>query len=113
MIATRFAVLTSTLTACLLLSGCDATHAANQIDPYKREGMWRPEGVNAGNIAAQLADPRDLVRGRGDSGPQVKQAANAVTRIWAASVGPAQAPGGAAGLLRGAAGGGEAGGAPR
>jgi hypothetical protein len=112
--------LAALLAAGLLLSGCD-TQAANQLDPYKREGMWRPEGVNAANIAAQLAEPRDLVRGRGDSGPQIKQAATAVTRVWGGAAAPgggaaaagaggnAAAAGGAAALLRGLGSGGEAG----
>lgn len=50
------------LLALLAISGCAVT------DPYRRTGMWQPEGVNAGNIAAQVADPRVLVRGHGRTG---------------------------------------------
>lgn len=71
--------LATILAAMLLLAGCAAT------DPYQRAGMWRPEGVVNANLAAQLADPHDLVRGRGDSGPVYRQAATAVTRLWTAT----------------------------
>ena len=45
-----------------LLAGC------NQIDPYRRPGTWRPDGVNDGNIAAMVQDPRDLVHGHSAQG---------------------------------------------
>ena len=108
MIAPRMMALATSIAATLLLPGCDE-HQLAQVDPYKREGMWRPEGINAGNIAAQLADPRDLVRGRGDSTPQIKQATRAVNRIWGPTPGGGTPPaaGGAGG---GSAGGGSAGG---
>jgi type IV pilus biogenesis protein CpaD/CtpE len=92
-----FTKLAGLMAASLLLSGCEAT------DPYKREGMWRPEGVVNANLAAQLANPGDLVRGRGDASPVQRQATNAVTRLWTAS----------AALPGPAAGGGEPGGAPK
>lgn len=83
----------------LLLAGCEHP----QLDPYRREGMWRPEGVNAANIAAQVADPRDLVSGRSDDSRRFKTPAAAVTRVWAP---PAPAtPLSPLALLRGAAGG--------
>ncbi len=34
-------------------------------DPYRRTDVWRPTGANASNIAAQVADPNDMIRGRG------------------------------------------------
>jgi type IV pilus biogenesis protein CpaD/CtpE len=43
----------------LSLTGC------MDRDPYRRTDVWRPTGANAANIAAQIADPRDLIRGRG------------------------------------------------
>ena len=97
------------LATCLAASlpGCDDYQRA-QLDPYRREGMWRPEGVNAGNIAAQLAEPRDLVRGRGDTGPHYKQATRAVTRIWGGAPAGGAAP--PAGGAAGGGGGGPAGG---
>jgi hypothetical protein len=59
----------------LVLSGC------SNRDPYARNDVWYPTGVNATNLAAQVADPADLAGGRGDrrvsSAPQIK----AVDRI--------------------------------
>jgi type IV pilus biogenesis protein CpaD/CtpE len=50
------------LLAAVLLAGC------TRLDPYHRAGMWQPEGVNQGNLAAQVADPRVLVWGHGATG---------------------------------------------
>lgn len=65
--------------ACLalaLLAGCD------RVDPYQRPGMWRPDGVTDGNIAAMAQDPRDLLRGRASQGPEWMTGADAVDRVW-------------------------------
>jgi hypothetical protein len=56
------------MTRALLLLVLLATTGCAITDPYRRRGMWQPEGVNAGNIAAQVADPRVLVRGHGQPG---------------------------------------------
>lgn len=50
----RYASITLAL---LAVAGCEAT------DPYLREGTWRPTGTNDLNIAAQIIQPSDLVRG--------------------------------------------------
>ena len=44
----------------LSLAGCDP----NQIDPYLRDGNWRPNGANAANLRAMVAVPADLVVAR-------------------------------------------------
>ena len=41
-----------------IVQGCAAT------DPLLNEDSWHPMGANAMNIAAQAANPADLVRGR-------------------------------------------------
>ena len=69
----------------LLLSGCAAT------DPFHRPGAWRPEGVNQANIAAMVARPADLLRGRDAGGTDSPLAAAAVTRLWEGSPSPAAA----------------------
>jgi hypothetical protein len=38
----------------IVLAGCD------RIDPYKREGAWRPNGANEANLRAMLVAPADL-----------------------------------------------------
>jgi len=96
----------------LLLSGCAAT------DPFHRPGAWRPEGVNQANIAAMVARPADLLRGRDAGGTDSPLATAAVTRLWEgapspavaaigvspAAASPAASPGGAAGGSAGASG---------
>lgn len=67
------------------LAGCSAT------DPYERAGIWRPSGVNDANIAAQVANPNDLVRGRGDGQGSVRGSSTAVERLWQGAAG--QRPG--------------------
>jgi hypothetical protein len=73
-------LVTSAMTlSCLaftLLAGCA------QTDPYLRPGMWRPDGVNDGNIAAMVQDSRDLVRGHAAQGPEWMTPAAAVDRLW-------------------------------
>jgi type IV pilus biogenesis protein CpaD/CtpE len=62
--------------ALLLMAGCAET------DPYRRPGMWQPEGANAANIAAMVERPSDLVRGRSDRTPEIRQGRDAVERLW-------------------------------
>ena len=47
----------------LALAGCA------ESDPYRRPGMWQPEGANAANMAAMVERKSDLVHGRGDPVP--------------------------------------------
>ncbi len=53
-----------------------------ESDPYRRPDVWYPTGVNAGNIAAMVAKPRDMIVGRGVTETDAHQAAGAVDRIW-------------------------------
>ena len=62
--------------------------ACAQIDPYQRPGMWQPDNVNDGNIAAELQDKRDLVRGHGAAGPATQTGAWGVERLWQDKVKP-------------------------
>lgn len=59
-----------------LLGGCE------DRDPYRRTDVWYPSGVNAGNIAAMVANPADLIRGHGVQRSDGKQAVMAVEHIW-------------------------------
>jgi hypothetical protein len=38
----------------VVLAGCD------RIDPYKREGVWRPSDANEANLRAMVVVPSDL-----------------------------------------------------
>ncbi len=79
-----------------------ALGACSQHEPFERVGTWRAEGSNQANLAAMAANPLDLVQGRSDPSPRVKQPGDAVTNMWATK--PTQA------LLPGLKGGGPAGG---
>lgn len=49
----------------VILGMLPALAACQQLDPYTRPGMWQPTGANAGNISAMVANPYDLIHGRG------------------------------------------------
>ncbi len=68
---------TGMLGVLLLVVGCAET------DPFQRTGMWQPTGANTLNLAAMVATPRDLIRGRGVVGTPGIEAAPAVARYWA------------------------------
>lgn len=60
----------------VLLAGC------MERDPYLRTDVWRPTGAVQTNLAAMVAEPRDLIRGRGSDGTGARAAGTAVTRVW-------------------------------
>jgi type IV pilus biogenesis protein CpaD/CtpE len=66
----------------LLLMGLAACAGCEQRDPYLRTDVWRPTGANAGNIAAMVANPYDLIRGHGVTREDAKASALAVDHIW-------------------------------
>jgi hypothetical protein len=76
------ALLPAGLLLATLVSGCA------QDDPYTRDGMWQPEGINDQNLAAMAANPADLLHGHGESRPQPRLATVAVTRLLAGSPTP-------------------------
>ena len=65
----------------LLLLLLPAACSNPQVDPFTRSGMWLPQGTNERNIAAMLAEPTDMVRGRGAAGADSPRAIAAVTRL--------------------------------
>lgn len=58
------------------LGGCE------RLDPFEKEGIWKPAGVNDANIAVQVANPADLARGRSATSGSVRSATTAVERLW-------------------------------
>ncbi|HVC63814.1 MAG TPA: hypothetical protein VND19_26030 [Acetobacteraceae bacterium] len=64
------------LASLTVLGGCD------QRDPYLRTDVWNPTGANAGNIAAMVADPHDLISGRGTDVQNSNEPALAVGHVW-------------------------------
>lgn len=63
------------LLATALIGGCA------QIDPFQREGMWRPSGANEANLRAMVVDPGHLVVGVGSERADGQVAAAAVDRL--------------------------------
>jgi type IV pilus biogenesis protein CpaD/CtpE len=52
----------------LLIAGAGVLSGCARLDTYNRPYTWHPSGVNAANIAAQVANPDDLIVGRGSGG---------------------------------------------
>jgi type IV pilus biogenesis protein CpaD/CtpE len=66
----------------LAAAGCTIT------DPYERAGVWHPRGSNNGNLAVMVADPNDLVIGRGVSTSNGWLASRAIDRLYSDTVKP-------------------------
>jgi type IV pilus biogenesis protein CpaD/CtpE len=62
------------------LAGCAST------DPLLNPNDWHPSGVNEANIAAQVANPQDLIHGRAATGSDGEIASTAVLRLRAGKV---------------------------
>ena len=58
----------------LLLAGCDS----EILDPTRNDRTWQPEGINQQNIAAMVADPKDLASGHGQAGSDTLPATAAI-----------------------------------
>jgi type IV pilus biogenesis protein CpaD/CtpE len=61
--------------ATALLAGC------NTYDPQLRAGLWHPTHPSHTNTVLMVANPADLVRGRGVSGSDGQLAAAAIDRL--------------------------------
>jgi hypothetical protein len=72
----------------LLLLLLPAACSNPQVDPFTRSGMWLPQGTNARNLAAMVANPDDLMEGRGSTGADSQLAINAVIRLMDGKVKP-------------------------
>ena len=68
--------------------------ACQQMDPYTRTDTWQPIGANDGNIAAMVADPYDLIRGRGTDREDSKASNVAIGHVWTDTPKPLLDPGG-------------------
>jgi type IV pilus biogenesis protein CpaD/CtpE len=74
--------------AVLTLAGCA------DLDPYHRQHVWYPTGASQANVAAMVANPEDLIRGRGNAKVDGAVAENAVTRVRQDRPKPLLDPGG-------------------
>ena len=71
----------------LLIGGCE------QVDPYAREGSWRPMRANDANLRVHVADPAMLDRGVDDRRADGAVTAAAVHRYRTDRVKPLAASG--------------------
>ena len=79
--------------ALALLAGCGPINTDTAFEPFARDGTWVVEGANQANLAAQLVDPADLIKGRHDNAPHYKQTPAAVVTLWTAKPTQTLAPG--------------------
>ncbi len=66
----------------LLLSGALMLSACGSRDPYLRNDVWMPTGANAGNLAAMVANPNDLIVGRHSAVSDTRASMVAIQHIW-------------------------------
>ena len=66
---------------CLLLIAAGLS-ACVETDPYTRNYSWQPTGANASNIAAQVANKNDLIRGRGATTSDPIESVTPVFRLY-------------------------------
>ncbi len=72
----------------LLASGCV------DRDPYRRTDVWYPTGAPAGNLAAMVANPTDLLHGRGVDTSVGQPAVSGVNHVLTDHPKPLLDPGG-------------------
>ena len=85
--------MTTTLQTLTIIATFASLSACAATDPYEKSGMWQPTGANARNLAAMVANPNDLIRGRGTSGFPAIQAQPPVTALWSGHLTPLPAGG--------------------
>jgi uncharacterized membrane protein YgcG len=95
-----------------LLAAVLVVAACQDMNPYTRSDTWQPTGANAGNIAAMVANPYDLIRGRGVDKVDSEASNVAIGHIWNDKPKALLDPGGGSGGGSGSSGGGGGGGAP-
>jgi type IV pilus biogenesis protein CpaD/CtpE len=86
----RWALGAGILAATLLLGGC--SDLARYLDPYQKPYTWQPTGASSANLAAQLANPHDLVIGRGSTDVDTPASTLAVERVWQDHTKPLASP---------------------
>jgi type IV pilus biogenesis protein CpaD/CtpE len=64
----------------IALSGCGGL--GNYLDPYQKPYAWHPTGAPAANLAAQVANPHDLVAGRGVTEEDSREPTLSIEQFW-------------------------------
>jgi len=99
-----------TILRCALLAAVLSVAACQEMEPYARNDMWQPTGANAGNIAAMVANPYDLLRGRGSDRTDSNEPVLAIHRVNTDHTKALLDPGGNGASSSGSSGGGGSGG---
>ena len=99
-----------TILRCALLAVVLSVAACQEMEPYARNDMWQPTGANAGNIAAMVANPYDLLRGRGSDRTDSNEPVLAIHRVNTDHTKALLDPGGNGASSSGSSGGGGSGG---
>jgi uncharacterized membrane protein YgcG len=95
-----------TIMRCALLAAVLSVAACQEIEPYARNDMWQPTGANAGNIAAMVANPYDLLHGRGSDRTDSNEPVLAIHRVNTDHTKALLDPGGNSAASTGSSGGG-------
>lgn len=99
-----------TILRCALLAAVLSVAACQEMEPYARTDMWQPTGANAGNIAAMVANPYDLLHGRGSDRTDSNEPVLAIHRVNTDHTKALLDPGGLSSSSSGSSGGGGSGG---
>jgi uncharacterized membrane protein YgcG len=99
-----------TILRCASLMAALSVAACQEMDPYAKTDMWQPTGANAGNLAAMVANPYDLIRGRGSNLTDSNEPVLAIHRVNTDHPKGLLDPGGNSGSSSGSSGGGSGGG---
>jgi len=97
----------STIVRIALVGGTLGLTACQEMDPYTRTGTWQPTGANQGNLAAMVANPYDLIHGRGLPAADIadtKGSTLAINRLWTDQPKALLDPGGGSGSGSGGSG---------
>ncbi len=78
----------------LMLVGAGLLAGCGDLDPYRKPYAWHPTGANQANIAAMVANPQDLIRGRGSALTGSEPAILAIGRVRQDQPKPIAATGG-------------------
>jgi type IV pilus biogenesis protein CpaD/CtpE len=70
-----------TLALTLLVVAMPALSGCQKIDSDARADVWHPTGANAGNLAAMVVRPSDLIAGRSAASADARTSVDAVERV--------------------------------
>ncbi|MDE2006812.1 MAG: hypothetical protein KGI51_09620 [Rhodospirillales bacterium] len=85
----------------VLIASTALLSACGRYDTYNRPYVWHPTHANTANLAAQVANPQDLVVGRGDIETDASQFMPDIATVESGTSGKSSLGGGGAGAKAG------------